>query len=441
MNKINKKYIALLLAAGMLTANATGWPAGTISDFSVNLFAKAENYGDLSYENQIFNINITGCSDSATELNIPSEIDGLAVKGIKTSAFYDKKNLVSVTVPDSVVTIGNSAFANCTNLRNVSLGNGVTAIDYNTFQNCESLVSITIPDSVKKIGKDSFNGCSALSSVTFGSKVSTIDTDSFYNCSSLTDIVLPESVANIKDGAFYGCSSLRSVTIKNPDCVIYDSKYTISKGTSGDKNITIYGYANSTAETYAKNYGYTFALIGSSSEQEIPTETLPETTTTTTTQTTATTSTTTSTTTQTTTTTTTSTTTQTTTTTTTTTTPETITTTTASTTPETTTSTTTTTTTTPETTVTQPVQNLPYGLGDVNYNNEVNAEDASLILQDAAQKGASGWGIFGDDQRNRGDIDRDGNSNSADAAMVLQYAAYRGSGAGEKSIAEYFNLQ
>ena len=77
----------------------------------------------------------------------------------------------------------------------------------------------------------------------------------FYECANLNEIVIPDNVTTIGNAAFSGCTSLASITIKNPECVIYDDKYTISS------EATIYGYANSTAQTYAEKYNRTFIEI------------------------------------------------------------------------------------------------------------------------------------------------------------------------------------
>ena len=106
-------------------------------------------------------------------------------------AFTQCHNLISVTMPDTVTSIGGFAFSNCTGLTNVTIGNGVTSIGNRAFQGCRSLTSITIPDSVTSIGDRAFNSCSSLSSIT-----------------------IPDSVTSIGDYAFQSCSGLISVTAK-----------------------------------------------------------------------------------------------------------------------------------------------------------------------------------------------------------------------------------
>ena len=96
--------------------------------------------------------------------------------------------LTSITIPNSVTSIGNAAFYECSGLTSVTIGSGVTSIGYNTFY-----------------------GCSGLTSVTIGNGVTSIDTWAFRSCSSLTSVTIPNSVTSIGDSAFNGCSNLASI--------------------------------------------------------------------------------------------------------------------------------------------------------------------------------------------------------------------------------------
>ena len=89
--------------------------------------------------------------------------------------------------------------------------------DNRAFRNCSDLASVTIPDSVTSIGNLAFFGCSGLTSVTIPVSVTSIGDYAFYYCESLTDIVIPNSVTSIEGCAFLGCSDLRGTII--PDSV------------------------------------------------------------------------------------------------------------------------------------------------------------------------------------------------------------------------------
>jgi len=87
-----------------------------------------------------------------------------------------------IIVGDSVTTIGEYAFSNCSSLTSVTIPNSVTTIKEYAFSNCSSLTSVTIPNSVTTIGDNAFNGCSSLTSVTIPNSVTTIGGWAFSEC-------------------------------------------------------------------------------------------------------------------------------------------------------------------------------------------------------------------------------------------------------------------
>ncbi len=151
------------------------------------------------------------CS-SLTSVTIPD-----SVTSIGEYAFNGCRNLTSVTIGNGVTSIGDGAFSGCSSLTSVTIGNGVTSIGGGAFGWCSSLMSVTIPDSVTSIGSWAFSECSSLTSVTIGNSVTSIGDFAFLKCSSLTNVTIPDSVTSIGGDAFNGCSSLTSVTI--PDSV------------------------------------------------------------------------------------------------------------------------------------------------------------------------------------------------------------------------------
>ena len=134
-------------------------------------------------------------------------------KIIYDGAFSGCSGLTSVTIPDSVTSIGEYAFSGCSGLTSIEIPDSVTSIGSYTFLNCSGLTSVTIPDSVTSIGEYAFAGCSGLTSVTIGNSVTSIGSRAFSGCSGLTSITIPDSVTGIGYGAFAGCSGLTSITI------------------------------------------------------------------------------------------------------------------------------------------------------------------------------------------------------------------------------------
>ncbi|MBD5113215.1 MAG: leucine-rich repeat protein [Ruminococcaceae bacterium] len=145
-----------------------------------------------------------GCR--AETITIPN-----TVTKINNSAFYYAQYLRSITIPGSVKIIGNSAFASCYALSNVTISDGVERIDGSAFTGCGMLTSINIPGSVKSIGMYAFSNCTMLKTVTIQNGVESIEELAF-SSTPITSIIIPNSVTNISGGAFQS-SMLESVTI------------------------------------------------------------------------------------------------------------------------------------------------------------------------------------------------------------------------------------
>ena len=153
-------------------------------------------------------------SDNSTY--VPSSLKEVIITGcasIENYAFYRCSGLTSITIPDSVISIGSSAFSGCSGLTSVTIPDSVTSIGNEAFSGCSGLTSITIPDGVTSIGSYAFSGCSGLTSITIPDGVTNIGSNAFSGCSGLTSITIPDSVTSIGEGAFSGCSGLESITI------------------------------------------------------------------------------------------------------------------------------------------------------------------------------------------------------------------------------------
>ena len=129
-----------------------------------------------------------------------------------SGAFYNCKNLVSVTISDSVTSIGAGAFSGCENLTTIRLPNGITEISAFAFNECKNLTTITIPDSVTSIGEGAFSDCINLNNFTIPDNIKEIGKHAFYNCKKFTSITIPNEVSEIGYNAFGGCDNITSVT-------------------------------------------------------------------------------------------------------------------------------------------------------------------------------------------------------------------------------------
>ena len=161
----------------------------------------------------------SGCT-GLTSVTIPN-----SVTSIGYDAFYDCTGLTSVTIPNSVTSIGSCAFSGCSGLTSVTIPNSVTSIESYAFSGCSGLTSLTIPNSVTSIGVAAFYDCYGLTSLAIGNSVTSIGNSAFYDCHRLTSVIIPNSVTSIGNQAFYNCSGLTSVTIGNSVTSIGNSAF------------------------------------------------------------------------------------------------------------------------------------------------------------------------------------------------------------------------
>ena len=169
-----------------------------------------------------------------------------SVTSIGENAFYNCTGLTSITIPNSVTSIGYDAFGACSGLISLNVEAGNTK--YDSRENCNAIIetgtnmlisgtkntiipnsvtsignlaffgsgltSITLPNSVISIGERAFQHCSSLTTVTIPNSMTSIDEWTFYGCTSLTSVTIPNSVTSIGSSAFDGCSSLTSVIVE-----------------------------------------------------------------------------------------------------------------------------------------------------------------------------------------------------------------------------------
>eukprot|EP01046_Picozoa_sp_COSAG06_P056556 COSAG06_NODE_10739_length_1626_cov_1.527177_1_plen_363_part_01 len=121
-------------------------------------------------------------------------------------------SLTTVTIPNSVVTIGDLAFRGCFSLTTVTIPDSVETIGRSAFYGCTSLTTVAIPDSVVTIGDYAFYECTSLTTVTFEDSVVAIGEYAFQGCNSLTTVSIGDSVVTIGGGAFYCDASFGRLT-------------------------------------------------------------------------------------------------------------------------------------------------------------------------------------------------------------------------------------
>lgn len=154
---------------------------------------------------------VTRYNGTAADVTIPSRYKGKPVTAINNAAFPNSA-VTSVTIPDSVTSIPDAAFVNCSQLTNISIPNSVTYIGSFAFEGCTKLESITLPSSLLTISEFLFYDCSQLTTIHIPDSVSSIRTYAFYNCGKLETIRIPVSVTSIGSYAFDDCPSSMTVT-------------------------------------------------------------------------------------------------------------------------------------------------------------------------------------------------------------------------------------
>ena len=212
------------------------------SDGTINYLIKAPNTSITSYDltgvDVIAGDAFNGCS-SLTSITIPDSITSIG-----NSAFSGCSSLTSITIPDSIISIGNSAFRNCSSLTSITIPDSITSIGYSAFYNCTALteinfnatnmndlsdsnhvfsyagqdgagITVNIGANVTRIPAYLFGGSATSNIVTVnfteGSICESIGERAFYDCDTLTSITIPSTITIIQNLAFYNCTALTEI--------------------------------------------------------------------------------------------------------------------------------------------------------------------------------------------------------------------------------------
>ncbi len=238
----------------------------------ISLSPTATNGNITVNEKSSSNIVTGQCGDNAYyELNLDTGLLRITGLGDMWDYIYNapwykyKDDIKNLMIDSGITNIGESAFAECFHLASIVIPDSITSIGYRSFYSCGSLTTVTLPDSVTKIGDRAFENCGYLSSIIIPDSVINIGNRSFYCCNSLTKVIIPDSVTSVGQGVFGGCDLLE-ITVLNPEMIFgdYFYGYYFYNGNYceiGAKQGIIYGYKNSTAETYANENDVTFVAL------------------------------------------------------------------------------------------------------------------------------------------------------------------------------------
>ena len=145
--------------------------------------------------------------------NIHSVTIPQSVTSIGDYAFSHCEKMDSLTINDATTSIGSWAFDECYKLTTLSLGKNITTIGDYAFLDCHTLDNVTIPPSVTSIGKSAFYRCYALTTLSLGENIEKIGSYAFAECRHLTNVTIPEKVETIEPYTFGWCLDLKYITL------------------------------------------------------------------------------------------------------------------------------------------------------------------------------------------------------------------------------------
>ena len=211
------------------------WALALVAALTCAFDASAYGEYDFTYNNLKFVITssttckVVGCvpvTPSGT-WNIPARATTndnktYDVTAIEGGAFQNCDEITSMSIANSVDSIGQYAFRNCRRLANLTLPSTMKEIGMYAFNACEALTAITLPEGLKTIKSCLLYGCTGLKSVSLPSTLETIESSAFRNCTGLLSVTIPNSVTNLAGNIFKGCSSMTTLVI-GENCIFHDS--------------------------------------------------------------------------------------------------------------------------------------------------------------------------------------------------------------------------
>ena len=229
-----KRLISLLVAVCMMI---TMLPLSAVTAFAADTSSSTVYEATVDGYKYAYTVNADGnatitefrgpvdpANDGPYDIEIPTELNGHPVTGLGESSFstdhfdsplYDihHTKIQSVTIPESVTSIGRAAFMNCTGLTSLTIKGVATSIGAVAFSTCTSLTSLSLVGSFQTIGEHAFASCNSLTSLSLTGDIQKIGDYAFYSCPSLKTVTLPKSLTSIGLLAFGSCTSLDSIEI------------------------------------------------------------------------------------------------------------------------------------------------------------------------------------------------------------------------------------
>ena len=182
--------------------------------------ARVESYSGTHLKSVSIPNTVTSIGSYAFSncLSLPSVSLPDSVTSISDSAFSGCKKLSSVHWSENLQTIGRCAFLNCVSLEKLTLPKTVKALNDGSFSGCSSLVSVSFTENSKggfytSIGDSAFENCIGLENISFSKNINSLGSNAFSNCSSLVSVILDDNITQIQNSTFRNCSALESISL------------------------------------------------------------------------------------------------------------------------------------------------------------------------------------------------------------------------------------
>ena len=218
--KMFRKIASIVLTVAIVL---NGIPANSsVAKAETKTYTNGDYSYTLSEDEEGNNVaTITRYTGLATSITVPESLDGYKVISIGNRAFMNDTNLSNLVIQDNIISIGTEAFRNIKKLSSVKLSSNIVTIDSAAFAGCTTLKQIEIPASLEKTALEydftgPFSG-SGLETVSFEEGTTRVAQRLFKGCEKLKTIALPNGIKTIDVGAFFNCTALE--TIKMPDTV------------------------------------------------------------------------------------------------------------------------------------------------------------------------------------------------------------------------------
>ena len=203
------KTAALLDEAGMYAmpaADTTLYAAWTVNETIVYDVTWTETASDAGAY-----VTVTGVNTTASHVVIPAAINGLPVREIARMAFADVSTIRTISIPDSMETIGEYAFMN-SGLREIAIPETVLSVGNGAMRGCRNLNAVSWPKTIDTLPDGVLAGCTALLSLSLPEGVKTLENEALMDASNLLSLMLPQSLETIGANVFSGLTRLKRLS-------------------------------------------------------------------------------------------------------------------------------------------------------------------------------------------------------------------------------------